>query len=109
MWLIQGRMAAYYFQRFWGLFLSCSINYFVQSTSTPQVKLTSSPSVSVCFCHTSITTTTINFLKYLTSCFLLPHIQVYIVYLGFNHIGDPGLTFNYHLQLLSTVFTWSHF
>ncbi|XP_061360586.1 subtilisin-like protease SBT3.18 [Gastrolobium bilobum] len=31
--------------------------------------------------------------------------QVYIVYLGLNHISDPGLTFRYHLQLLSTVFT----
>ncbi|TKY47854.1 Subtilisin protease SBT3.5 [Spatholobus suberectus] len=87
-------MAAY-FVCFWGLFLSCSI-YFVQSKSTPQVKLISH---SV-FIASLITTYS---LKYLSSCFL--HIQVYIVYLGLNHIRDPGLTFHYHLQLLSTVFT----
>ena len=104
-YVILPRQNAAYCQCFLALVLSYSI-YFVQPTSsTPQVKLVwLTKCFSMFFVHSLITT---YFLKYLIIYFL--HIQVYIVYLGLNHIGDPSLTLHYHIQLLSTVFTWSLF
>jgi hypothetical protein len=91
---------ATYLQCFWGLFLSLSL-YFIHSTPTPHVTLLLK-ALQLFFWSPSLIMISDDL--YLFFYFFSVFPQVYIVYLGLNHIHDPTLTSKYHHQLLSNVF-----